>query len=127
MIIFLVVGEKHNCPTKEYVSTQQTRVDKGPILWEIHVPRLDDLQGSLGTRPTTWLTPGFSVTERTPGIAAQAGIKTLLDFVDDDVPFHLAHEERRNRKSEIKTKCRCVYIVSHSYYQSVLLCCFDFF
>jgi len=56
--------------------------------------RLDDLQQSLGTRPTTWLTPGFSVTERTPGIAAQAGIKTLLDFVDDDVPFHLAHEER---------------------------------
>jgi len=54
---------------------------------------LDDLQQSLGTRPTTWLTPGFSVTERTPGIAAQAGIKTLLDFVDDDVPFHLAHEE----------------------------------
>ena len=63
--------------------------------------RLDDLQQSLGTRPTTWLTPGFSVTERTPGIAAQAGIKTLLDFVDDDVPFHLAHEER----VFFKTKC----------------------
>lgn len=57
------------------------------------VPRLDDLQDSLGTRPTTWLTPGFSVTERTPEIAAQSGIKVLLDFVDDDVPFHLARAE----------------------------------
>ena len=82
--------------------------------------RLDDLQQSLGTRPTTWLTPGFSVTERTPGIAAQAGIKTLLDFVDDDVPFHLAHEER----VFFKTKCRCIlyiYLILLSICASLLL------
>ena len=70
--------------------------------------RLDDLQQSLGTRPTTWLTPGFSVTERTPGIAAQAGIKTLLDFVDDDVPFHLAHEERVFFQDKVQ-----VHYISH--------------
>ncbi|CAK9036605.1 Chitin deacetylase 1 [Durusdinium trenchii] len=54
---------------------------------------LDDLQETLGSRPQTWLTPGFSVTERTPEIAAKAGIQALLDFVDDDVPFYLKHEE----------------------------------
>eukprot|EP00440_Ansanella_granifera_P019156 gb/GFBE01020810.1/.p1 GENE.gb/GFBE01020810.1/~~gb/GFBE01020810.1/.p1 ORF type:complete len:505 (+),score=122.23 gb/GFBE01020810.1/:1-1515(+) len=53
---------------------------------------LDDLEAALGARPKTWLTPGFSVTERTPEIAAAAGIESFLDFVDDDVPYHLAHE-----------------------------------
>jgi len=54
---------------------------------------LDDLQGSLGARPATWLTPGFSVTERTPEIAARSGVKTFLDFVDDDVPYDIVHGE----------------------------------
>ncbi|CAJ1441141.1 unnamed protein product, partial [Effrenium voratum] len=54
---------------------------------------LDDLEQSLGARPKTWLTPQFSVTERTPEIAAQSGIQAFLDFVDDDVPYHLVHEE----------------------------------
>ncbi|CAE8686885.1 unnamed protein product, partial [Polarella glacialis] len=54
---------------------------------------LDDLQASLGKRPSTWLTPGFSVTERTPEIAASAGIECYLDFADDDVPYHLVHED----------------------------------
>jgi len=53
---------------------------------------LDDLEKSLGLRPKTWLTPGFAVTERTPEIAGAAGIESLLDFVDDDVPYHLVHE-----------------------------------
>jgi len=53
---------------------------------------LDELEKSLGSRPKTWLTPGFSVTERTPEIAAAAGIESFLDFVDDDLPYHLVHE-----------------------------------
>ncbi|CAE7409793.1 cda1 [Symbiodinium microadriaticum] len=53
---------------------------------------LDDLQQSLGARPKTWLTPGFSVTERTPEIAVQSGIEAFLDFVDDDVPYYISHE-----------------------------------
>jgi len=57
---------------------------------------MDDLQQSLGARPKTWLTPGFSVTERTPEIAAQSGIEAFLDFVDDDVPFHLTHTEGKS-------------------------------
>eukprot|EP00933_Yihiella_yeosuensis_P074518 TRINITY_DN83475_c0_g1_i1.p1 TRINITY_DN83475_c0_g1~~TRINITY_DN83475_c0_g1_i1.p1 ORF type:complete len:510 (+),score=102.21 TRINITY_DN83475_c0_g1_i1:114-1643(+) len=54
---------------------------------------LDDLQASLGSRPTSWLTPGFSVTERTPELAAKAGIQSFLDFVDDEVPYHIVHED----------------------------------
>jgi len=56
---------------------------------------LDELEASLGKRPVTWLTPGFSVTERTPEIAAAAGIQAFLDFVDDDVPYDLVHESGR--------------------------------
>ena len=33
------------------------------------------------------------MTERTPELVAAAGIKTLLDFVDDDVPYFLAHAQ----------------------------------
>ncbi|KAL9186068.1 hypothetical protein ACHAXT_005306 [Thalassiosira profunda] len=42
--------------------------------------------------PKTWLTPGFSVTNSTPKLLAEAGVETLLDFVDDDVPFNLTRE-----------------------------------
>lgn len=45
-----------------------------------------------GQRPITWLTPGFSVTSRTPALASAAGVLVLLDFVDDDVPFDLVQE-----------------------------------
>jgi len=53
---------------------------------------LDVLEGELGKRPTTWLTPGFSITERTPEIAASSGVHTFLDFCDDDVPYETVHE-----------------------------------
>ena len=43
--------------------------------------------------PKTWLTPGFSVTNATPKLLAEAGVETLLDFVDDDVPYILMNEE----------------------------------
>jgi len=43
--------------------------------------------------PKTWLTPGFSVTNLTPKLLLQAGVETLLDFVDDDVPFKLVKDE----------------------------------
>mmetsp|Transcript_10752 Transcript_10752/g.28455 ORF Transcript_10752/g.28455 Transcript_10752/m.28455 type:complete len:510 (+) Transcript_10752:50-1579(+) len=54
---------------------------------------LDGLEASFGGRPKTWLTPGFSVTERTPEIAAAAGVQVFLDFVDDDVPYSLVHAD----------------------------------
>jgi len=58
---------------------------------------LDGLEGELGKRPTTWLTPGFSITERTPEIAASSGVQTFLDFCDDDVPYEIVHEDTGKR------------------------------
>jgi len=58
---------------------------------------LSDLEASLGSRPRTWLTPQFSVTERTPEIAAASGVHVLLDFVDDDVPYDLVHRPTGRR------------------------------
>lgn len=46
-----------------------------------------------GAEPKTWLTPGFSVTNLTPKLLSEAGVETLLDFVDDDVPFKLVKED----------------------------------
>lgn len=46
-----------------------------------------------GDRPKTWLTPGFSVTHSTPKLLSEAGVDTLLDFVDDDVPYKLVKKE----------------------------------
>ncbi|XP_065644862.1 uncharacterized protein LOC100211420 isoform X2 [Hydra vulgaris] len=54
---------------------------------------LDQLTSAFDEKPITWLTPGFSVTKRTPEIAALSGIKVLLDFVDDDAPYILQHSE----------------------------------
>jgi len=65
---------------------------------------LDDLESSLGVRPTTWLTPQFSITERTPEIATGAGIQTLLDFVDDDVPYYLEHHTATTTTTTEKKK-----------------------
>mmetsp|Transcript_33795 Transcript_33795/g.71052 ORF Transcript_33795/g.71052 Transcript_33795/m.71052 type:complete len:584 (-) Transcript_33795:82-1833(-) len=43
--------------------------------------------------PKTWLAPEFSVTRSTPRLLSQAGVETLLDFNDDDVPFELVREK----------------------------------
>jgi peptidoglycan/xylan/chitin deacetylase (PgdA/CDA1 family) len=53
---------------------------------------LSRLEAAFGSRPRTWLTPGFSVTSSTAERAARAGVKVLLDFTDDDVPYELVHE-----------------------------------
>jgi len=58
---------------------------------------LDELEGTLGKRPTTWLTPGFSITERTPEIASSSGVHTYLDFCDDDVPYEIVHKDAGTR------------------------------
>ena len=50
---------------------------------------LKRLTAAFDSTPSTWLTPGFSVNEKTPAHLAEAGITTLLDFCDDDVPYTL--------------------------------------
>ncbi|KAL3804465.1 hypothetical protein HJC23_002504 [Cyclotella cryptica] len=49
----------------------------------------------------TWLTPGFSVTNSTSKLLLEAGVTTLLDFVDDDEPFRLTNEDQASDQSMV--------------------------
>lgn len=67
---------------------------------------LDRLQTAFkGERPKTWLTPGFSVTNATPRCVLEAGVETLLDFVDDDVPYKLIRhcENTKDKESLVRS------------------------
>lgn len=61
-----------------------------------------------GDGPKTWLTPGFSVTNSTPRLLAEAGVDTLLDFVDDDVPFKLVKEEESSASASRSKSLVCL-------------------
>jgi len=74
--------------------------------------RLDAAFG--GKKTTTWLTPGFSVTTQTSSLLADAGIQTLLDFVDDDVPFGLVVKDKSS-DATIKTEERSPDVVCLPY------------
>ena len=51
---------------------------------------IKSLEATFGpNKKLTWLTPGFSVTSATPKLLMESGVQTLLDFVDDDVPYLL--------------------------------------
>jgi nicotinamidase-related amidase len=55
------------------------------------------LEATFGTSQNmTWLTPGFSVTRSTPKLLLDAGVRTLLDFVDDDRPFLMKSDEENS-------------------------------
>ena len=47
------------------------------------------------TNKMSWLTPGFSVTSLTPKLLLDAGVKTLLDFGEDDRPFLLKNSDEK--------------------------------
>mmetsp|Transcript_18208 Transcript_18208/g.32558 ORF Transcript_18208/g.32558 Transcript_18208/m.32558 type:complete len:840 (+) Transcript_18208:135-2654(+) len=66
--------------------------------------RLGDAFKGIG-RPKTWLTPGFSVTNSTPKLLFNAGVQTLLDFVDDDVPFELLKSDSIESMSKSPLVC----------------------
>ena len=58
------------------------------------------LEAVLGCgKKMTWLTPGFSVTNSTPKLLLDAGVWTLLDFVDGDEPFLLTRENAASDSS----------------------------
>lgn len=48
---------------------------------------LDLLTQATGTKPTGWLTPGFSITESTMDLLHDAGIVYTADWANDDQPF----------------------------------------
>ena len=62
----------------------------------------------MNRKPSSWLTPQFSVTENTPDILANAGIECLLDFVDDEIPYRLTNQE-----SNSQIICKYSYIRVH--------------
>ncbi len=47
------------------------------------------IQDKSGQTPQGWLTPGFSVTTRTPDLLQEAGITYLADWVNDDQPYYV--------------------------------------
>ncbi|HEY8491859.1 MAG TPA: polysaccharide deacetylase family protein, partial [Dehalococcoidia bacterium] len=50
---------------------------------------LDTLARATGRRPEGWLTPGFSVTPRTPEVLAACDVRYTADVTDTDVPYVL--------------------------------------
>lgn len=48
---------------------------------------LDRLARALGSRPTGWLGPEHSESERTPGLLAEAGLRYMADWANDDLPY----------------------------------------
>jgi peptidoglycan/xylan/chitin deacetylase (PgdA/CDA1 family) len=50
---------------------------------------LSIIQATTGQLPRGWLSPGFSVTMRTPDLLRQAGVRYLADWVNDDQPYFI--------------------------------------
>jgi allantoinase len=48
---------------------------------------LDRLEAALGTRPWGWLSPEHSESARTPELLAQAGLRYVADWCNDDQPY----------------------------------------
>lgn len=50
---------------------------------------LDVLTQATGKRPEAWLSIARSQSFRTPALLAEAGIKTMLDWVNDELPYRM--------------------------------------
>ncbi|KAL7466977.1 hypothetical protein ACHAXS_007244 [Conticribra weissflogii] len=67
------------------------------------------LEGAFGNdKPKTWLSPGFSVSTSTSEILLNAGVENILDFVDDDVPFKLTHDNGDGESDELPHSVLCL-------------------
>jgi allantoinase len=51
---------------------------------------LDSLHAATGTRPTGWLSIARSQSFDTPRLLAEAGLRYMCDWVNDDLPFRMA-------------------------------------
>lgn len=47
-----------------------------------------DIESSTGQRPRGWLGPGLTETHNTPRLLAELGFNYVLDWVNDDQPYH---------------------------------------
>jgi peptidoglycan/xylan/chitin deacetylase (PgdA/CDA1 family) len=50
---------------------------------------LDALTRATGTRPTGWLGPEYGESTRTPALLAEAGIRYVCDWVNDEQPYRM--------------------------------------
>ena len=50
---------------------------------------LDTLERVAGTRPTAWASIARSQSWNTPRLLAEAGVRTMLDWVNDDLPYRM--------------------------------------
>jgi peptidoglycan/xylan/chitin deacetylase (PgdA/CDA1 family) len=50
---------------------------------------IDTLARAFGTAPRGWLGPEYGESARTPGLLAQAGIRYVCDWVNDEQPYRL--------------------------------------
>ena len=50
---------------------------------------LDTLKRATGTAPTGWLSPEYSESPRTPQLLAEAGIRYVCDWANDEQPYHM--------------------------------------
>ncbi len=51
---------------------------------------LDRLDRGLGVRPGGWLSPERSESARTPGLLADAGVRYVADFCNDELPYPMS-------------------------------------
>lgn len=51
---------------------------------------LDVLEASVGTRPHGWLSIARSQSWNTPRLLAEAGVRYMLDWVNDELPYHVS-------------------------------------
>lgn len=51
---------------------------------------LDRLEAAVGVRPRGWLGPEYGESERTPRLLAEAGVRYVCDWVNDEQPYELS-------------------------------------
>lgn len=65
------------------------------------------LSSTVHPKVETWLTPGFKGSVFTADAARMAGVRTLLDFCDDDFPYFYAPERQQHCISDGLDKTFC--------------------
>jgi peptidoglycan/xylan/chitin deacetylase (PgdA/CDA1 family) len=102
-----VLTAEHYGPVRDLVVDQSSQIAAGGLsasrpVTSLMVEReerdyvattLARLGAALGVTPTSWMGPGWSQSARTPGILADAGVKVMLDWGNDDAPYPLEAAE----------------------------------
>lgn len=71
--------------TNSILHTDLTRDEERRVLAEI----VDTITKATGTQPNGWMGPGLTETFNTPALLAELGLTYVLDWTNDDQPYHL--------------------------------------